>query len=209
MNKFNEGYASPIEHLAECFRRLPGVGRKSAYRMAFSIIGLPDEDVKDFQKALENVKKSIVRCNICCNLSGSETCPDCRDEKRKKNLICVVEHPKDVLAIQRVNEYDGVFHVLHGCISPIDGIGPDKLTINELTKRVYSLTNEFPAEKIEIVLATNPTVEGEATAMYVAKLIKPLGVKVTRLASGIPIGGDLEYTDNITIFRALEGRKEM
>lgn len=209
MNNFNEGYASPIERLAENFRRLPGVGKKSAYRMAFAVLGFSDEEIADFSDALFDAKRKITRCKICCNISDSEICPDCENEKRKKNLICVVEDPKDVIAIERVSEYDGVFHVLHGCISPLDGIGPEKLTINSLLSRINSLLCEFNSADIEAVLATNSTVEGEATAMYISKLIKPLGVKVTRLASGIPIGGDLEYTDNITISRALEGRREM
>ena len=209
MNNINDGYAAPIEHLAECFRKLPGVGRKSAYRMAFSVLGFSDDEIKDFQSAIGEVKQKIVRCKVCCNICDSEVCSDCQSPNRRKNLICVVERPKDVLAIQKVHEYDGVFHVLHGCISPLDGIGSDKLTINQLISRIYSISEDKTLSNTEIVLATNPTVEGEATAMYIAKLIKPLGVKVTRLASGIPIGGDLEYTDNVTISRALEGRKEI
>ena len=193
----------PLDNLIDQFAKIPGVGRKSAQRMAFYILNLPLDDARMFSESILNVKKQIIKCKICQNISETEECSICTNENRNKSTICVVQDPKDLLAFERIGEYKGLYHVLHGLISPMDGIAPDDLTIKELLSR---LTDDSVKE---VIMATNPTIEGEATAMYLAKLIKPLNIKVTRLAYGIPVGGNLEYADDLTLNRALEGRCEI
>lgn len=209
----NSSYIPSLENLASQFRKLPGIGKKSAYRLAYALIELSEKEVEDFAGAMISAKKGITKCSICRNISDSEVCPICADSKRNARQICVVEDPRDVAAIVKINEYSGVFHVLGGLISPLEGKTPDKLTIKELLARINSLYSKKDAsgkdEEIEVILATNPSVEGDATAMYISRLVKPLGVKVTRLAYGIPVGGDLEYADDVTLSRALSGRNEM
>lgn len=193
----------PLDNLIDQFAKIPGVGRKSAQRMAFYILNLPLDDARMFSESILNVKKQIIKCKICQNISETEECSICTNENRNKSTICVVQDPKDLLAFERIGEYNGLYHVLHGLISPMDGIAPDDLTIKELLSR---LTDDSVKE---VIMATNPTIEGEATAMYLAKLIKPINIKVTRLAYGIPVGGNLEYADDLTLNRALEGRCEI
>lgn len=204
-------FIPPLENLAAQFRKLPGVGRKSSYRLAFAVLDFSEKDAKEFSNAILAAKQKITRCKICQNISDSEICPICADRKRNARQICVVEDPRDVAAIAKLGEYEGVFHVLGGLISPLEGKTPDKLTIKELLTRVNDLLADTSAshEKPEVILATNPSVEGDATAMYLARLIHPLGAKVTRLAYGIPVGGDLEYADDVTLARALSGRNEI
>lgn len=201
-------YVPALENLADKFRSLPGVGRKSAYRMAFHVLSMSEKDVKAFADALVVAKASTRRCSVCCNICDSEVCSVCASPSRNKRQICVLEDPRDVAAIERINEYKGSFHVLHGIISPLNGVGPGDITVKELFDRIAALQKESD-EEIELILATNPNVEGEATAMYIARLAKPLGVKATRLAYGIPVGSALEYTDEFTLFKAIEGRREM
>lgn len=203
------GHIPPIDRLAAQFRRLPGVGRKSAYRMAFAVLDMSNDEVNEFSKALIDAKSNTVRCSICQNISDSGVCTICADSRRNKRQICVLEDPRDVAAMSQIRDYDGVFHVLHGVISPLDGVGPDNLTIKELLNRVNDLLNEDSTAPVELILATNPNVEGEATAIYIAKLAKSFGVKTTRLAYGIPVGADLEYADEMTLFKAIEGRREL
>lgn len=193
-------YVLPLQRLIEQFRKLPGVGNKSAVRMAFSVLNLPSEEIEEFAGALLAVRQSIHTCKICCNLTEGEICEVCADEDRQKNIICVVEQPKDVMAIDRIPAYRGQYHVLGGVLSPMNGIGPEQLHFHELLARVQG------GEVDEVIVATNPSVEGEATAMYLARLLAPLGIKVSRLAYGIPVGGELEYADEITLRHAIEGR---
>lgn len=202
-------YVPSLENLAEKFRNLPGIGRKSAYRIAFHVLNMSEKDVKAFADALITAKASARRCKICQNVCDSEVCAVCSDSQRNQRQICVLEDPRDVAAVERIHEYTGSFHVLHGIISPLNGIGPDDITVKELMERIATLQKQAPNEEIELILATNPTVEGDATAMYISRLAKPLGVKTTRLAYGIPVGGDLEYADEFTLFKAIEGRREM
>lgn len=209
MSETNLDYVPPLERLAENFRRLPGIGKKTAYRLAFFLLDQTDEAAAEFAEAILDAKRKMRRCTVCQNISDREICSHCTNERRNKKLICVVEDPRDVAAIERIHEYDGSFHVLHGVISPLDGIGPDKLTIKELLARINTLLADGSSGGIELIIATNPNVEGEATAMYIARLLKPLGVKVSRLAYGIPVGGDLEYADDVTLYRAIEGRREL
>ncbi len=190
-----------LEELVNQFRRMPGIGEKSAQRMAFHVLNMNPDDAKKFADAILSAHEKIHKCSICCNLTEDELCSVCRNEARDKSVICVVEDPRDVAAIERTREYDGTYHVLHGAISPIGGIGPNELSIKELLSRLDGVK--------EVIMATNPTVEGEATAMYISRLLKPLGVKVTRLAYGVPVGADLEYADEITLTRAMEGRREI
>ncbi len=192
--------AAPLERLIEQFEKLPGIGKKTAQRLAFFTLNMPEGEAELFADAIVQARQKIHQCSICQNLTDSEVCSVCAAQDRDKTTICVVEDPRDVLAFERTREYNGVYHVLHGVISPMDGIGPDQLRIKELLARVGS------GQVQEVIMATNPTVEGEATAMYVSRLLKPLEVKVTRLAYGIPVGGDLEYADEVTLSRALEGR---
>ena len=194
--------ALPLVILSEQFAKLPGIGMKTAQRLAYAVMSMSDEDARKFSDAILSVKKDVCYCKVCCNLTENDICPICDDLNRDKSLICVVESPKDVSAFERTNEYKRTYHVLHGLISPINGIGPDDIRIKELLSRVDGNTSE-------IIMATNPTVEGEATAMYTAKLLKPLGVRVTRLAFGIPVGGHLEFADEVTLFKALENRNDM
>ena len=204
------GFVAPLERLAEQFRKLPGIGKKSAYRMAYHVLDYTKEEAEAFAKAILDAKELIFRCRICQNISDRDVCPICADGSRKKNLICLVEDPRDVAAIERLHEFDGVYHVLGGVISPLDGKGPDALTISELLERIAALRAENGEDyPIEVIAATNPNVEGEATAMYISRLLKPQGVKVTRLAKGNPVGGDLQYADDVTLFKAIEGRVEM
>ena len=197
------GYIESLSVLSDHFARLQGVGRKSAMRMSFSVLDMTEEEVAEFAQALLDCKHKIHLCPICQNLTDEEVCAVCADPRRDTSLICVVEDAKAVLAMEKVREFRGVYHVLHGVISPVNGVTPDKLKLKELLARLGT------TEVREVIVATNPTVEGEATAMYIARLLKPFGVKVTRLAYGIPVGGDLEYADEVTLFRALEGRRDV
>lgn len=187
--------------LSEQFAKLPGIGMKTAQRLAYHVMSMPESDVQEFADAMVNARKSIHPCSVCQNFTDGSVCSICSDNMRDRTTICVVETPKDVSAFERSGEYNGLYHVLHGLISPINGIGPEQLKIKELLSRINGID--------EVIMATNPTVEGEATAMYIAKLLKPLGVKVTRLAFGLPVGGTLEYADDITLFKALENRNEL
>lgn len=198
-------HVAPLERLVEQFENLPGIGHKTAQRLAYYILSIPKEEAEKFAKTITEAHEKIHYCKICCNLTDQELCPVCRGEDRDHSVICVVEDPRDVFALERTNEYHALYHVLHGVISPLKGIGPDQLRIKELLARVSD-----PQKKVkEVIMATNPTVEGEATAMYISRLLKPLGIKVTRLAYGIPVGGDLEYADEVTLSRSMEGRNEI
>lgn len=191
----------PLANLIEQFERLPGIGHKSAQKLAFHILSMTDAEAKKFADTILTAHDKIHRCKTCCDLTDSEYCNICLDSQRDRSVICVVENSKDVLAIERTHEYSGLYHVLQGVISPMNGIGPDEITVKELLSRLSD-------DKIEeIIMATNPTVEGEATAMYISRLIKPMGIKVSRLAYGVPVGADLEYADEITLSRAIEGRQ--
>jgi len=192
-----------VTRLIEAFAQLPGIGPKTASRLTFYLLRRPAEQAEALADALRELKQKTLFCSTCFNITEQDPCPVCRDESRDRSIICVVEEPLDVLAIERTGEYRGLYHVLHGAISPVEGIGPDELRINELLARLK-------AEPVrEVLLATNPNLEGEATAMYLARLLEPLGVRVTRLARGLPVGGDLEYADSVTLGRALQGRREM
>ena len=193
----------PLTELIAQFERLPGIGRKTAQRLAYSILEQPPERAEKFAEALVNARRKIQVCSVCQGLTEMDGCAVCADTERDHSVICVVAEPKDVMAFERTREYNGTYHVLHGVISPLDGIGPEQLRIKELMARLSD------SSVTEIIMATNPTVEGEATASYLSRMIKPLGVKVTRLAYGIPVGGDLEYADEYTLARALEGRNEI
>ena len=195
--------AAPLARLIELFERLPGIGNKSAQKLAFHILNMNDAQIKYFTDTITNAHEKIHRCEVCCDLTDSDRCYICNDDKRDNSVICVVENTKDVMAFERTREYNGLYHVLHGAISPMNNIGPDDFTVKHLISRLND-------ENIkEIIMATNPTVEGEATAMYISRLIKPLGIKVTRLAYGVPVGADLEYADEVTLTRAIEGRSEI
>ena len=196
-------FAPSVEHLIDEFARLPGVGRKSAQRLAFYILNQPQETAQQLADAILEAKKSVFTCSICQNLTDSEICPICANPTRDHSVICVVTDPRDVLAFERTREFNGVYHVLHGTISPLNHVGPDDIRIRELLQRVAD--NDIR----EVIIATNPDTEGEATAMYLSRLLRPFGVTVTRLAYGIPVGGNLEYIDEVTLMRALEGRKEI
>ena len=199
-----EFFAPPVEALIEQFARLPGIGPKTAQRLAFHILDRPREEAEEFARALTQAKESVFTCRICQNLTDGEVCAICRDQSRDHRVICVVADPRDVVSFERTREYHGVYHVLHGTISPLNQIGPDDIKIRELLQRVGG-----EEEVEEIILATNPDTEGEATAMYLARLLKPFPVRVTRLAYGIPVGSHLEYIDEVTLLRALDGRKEL
>ncbi len=194
---------APLDRLVEQFERLPGIGKKTARRLAYYVITRPDGMAVKFSDALLDAKAKIKYCSVCQNLTDGEVCSLCADTTRDRSVICVVEDAQDVMAFERTREYRGLYHVLHGAISPLDGIGPDQLKMRELMARLSDGTVG------EIIVATNPTVEGEATASYISRLVKSMGIKVTRLAYGIPVGGDLEYADEVTLSRALEGRKEL
>ena len=197
-------YSPSIEKLIEAFERLPSIGNKTAARLAFYMLDRPENEVKEFTDAILNAKKNLKYCSKCFNISDTDPCNICANPKRNHASICVVEDVKDVIAMERTHEFKGVYHVLHGSISPMNGVGPEDIKIKELLNRIAD------KEKIEeIIIATNPRVEGEATAMYLSKLIKPFGIKVTRIAHGVPVGGDIEYADEITLTKALEGRREI
>ena len=196
-------HVPPLDKLVEQFEQLPGIGSKTAQRLAYFVLNLPKEKEKEYDDAIVSAHEKILYCKVCCNLTDGELCPICRIEARDRSVICVVEDPRDVFAFERTHEFKATYHVLHGAISPLSGIGPEQLCIKELLARVQDGTVQ------EVIMATNPTVEGEATAMYLSRLLKPLGIKVTRLAYGIPVGGDLEYADEVTLSRAIEGRREM
>ncbi len=196
-------HVAPLARLVEQFESLPGIGHKSAQRLAYHVLGMPKEKAEQFAASILEARNTIHYCKVCCNLTDQELCPVCRNTERDRSIICVVEDPRDVFALERTNEFHATYHVLHGAISPLAGIGPDQLCIKELLDRVKD------RQVTEVIMATNPTVEGEATAMYISRLLKPLGIKVTRLAYGIPVGGDLEYADEVTLSRALEGRSEL
>lgn len=194
---------TPLAKLIEQFERLPGIGKKTAQRLAYFVLQLPDSEAKEFSDAILEAHEKIKYCKICKNLTDEDVCNVCSSNARDKSIICVVEDPRDVVALERTGDFSASYHVLHGAISPLNGVGPDQLYIKELLSRI----DAGPVQ--EVIMATNPTVEGEATAMYISKLLKPLGVKVTRLAYGIPVGGDLEYADEVTLSRALIGRSEI
>lgn len=196
-------YAKPLARLVGTLEKLPGIGPKSAQRLAFHILRASDEEARELIEAVQEVREKITECSICFNFADREVCEICASEKRDKSIICVVAEPRDVIAMEKTNEYRGSYHVLQGLISPMDGIGPEMLKIRELQKRIAEDGVK------EIILATNPTIEGDTTAMYLAGLLKPLGVKVTRLAHGMPVGGDMDYADQATLIRALEWRREI
>lgn len=198
-----KNYAKPLEKLIKELGKLPGIGGKSAQRLAFHILSLDEKSVDELADSIREAKAKMRYCPVCGNLTDREPCEICADETRDRNIICVVESPKDVFAMERIREYKGLYHVLHGAISPIDGIGPDDINLKSLIVRLQQ------GDAKEVILATNPTIEGEATAMYIARLIKPAGIKATRIAHGIPVGGDLEYTDEVTLLKAVEGRREL
>lgn len=195
-------YGDPITRLIEQFASLPGIGGKSAQRLAFHIINMPKEKVYELSRCITDAKDNVKYCSVCGNLTDDDPCVICSNEKRDKTTIMVVEDPRDMAAYEKTREFTGLYHILHGAISPMAGIGPSDIKIAELLERIKN------QDVSEIILATNPNVEGEATAMYISRLIKPLGIKVTRIANGVPVGGDLEYVDEITLSRALEGRRE-
>ena len=198
------GYnAAPLERLIEEFAKLPGIGRKGATRLAYQVLSMEKEDALRFARAIEEAHTKIHRCKVCQNFTEDEVCPICQDERRDRSTICVVETPRDVTAFERTREYKGLYHVLHGLISPMDGVGAEQLCIKELLARLQN------GDVKEIIMATNPKVEGEATAMYVARLVKPLGVRATRLAYGLPVGSNLEYADEVTLGRSLANRGEL
>lgn len=196
-------YSPSIEKLIQSFEKLPSIGNKTAARLAFYILNASEEETNEFVSSIINAKKNLKYCSKCYNISDTDPCQICGNPKRDQSEICVVEDVRDIIAMEKTHEFKGVYHVLHGSISPMNGIGPDDIKIKELLARLMD------GQVKEVILATNPRVEGEATAMYLSKLIKPLGIKVTRIAHGIPVGGDLEYTDEITLTKALEGRREL
>lgn len=196
-------FPAALERLTEEFAKLPGIGNKTAQRLAFYVLSLPEEEAQAFADAITEAKKTVRTCPVCQNLTDSELCAICDDERRDHGTICVVAEPRDVIAMERAREYNGVYHVLHGVISPLNHMGPDDIRIRELLARVAQ------GGVNEIIMATNPDTEGEATAMYISRLLRPMEVKVTRLAYGIPVGSQLEYADEVTLLRALEGRREI
>lgn len=196
-------YAAPVAKLIEEFEKLPGIGHKTAQRLAFHVLNLPQEKADNLANAIREAKAKIRYCSICSNLTDTDPCGICRSTSRDASVICVVEDPRDVVAMEKIREFKGLYHVLHGAISPMEGIGPEDIKIKELLARLKDGSVK------EVILATNPNIEGEATAMYISKLLKPLGIKATRIAHGIPVGGDLEYADEVTLAKALEGRREI
>ncbi|MCA0989650.1 recombination mediator RecR [Guptibacillus algicola] len=196
-------YPEPISKLIDSFMKLPGIGPKTAVRLAFFVLEMKDDDVLDFGKALVNAKRQLTYCSVCNHITDTDPCRICSDSHRDETVICVVQDAKDVIAVEKMKDYTGLYHVLHGAISPVDGIGPEDIKVPELLKRLQD-------DKVtEIILATDPTIEGEATAMYIARLVKPTGIRITRIAHGLPVGGDLEYADEVTLSKALEGRREL
>ncbi|GAJ97160.1 recombination mediator RecR [Geomicrobium sp. JCM 19055] len=196
-------YPAPISKLIEGFMKLPGIGPKTASRLAFHVLNMKEDDVLEFAKALVNAKRDLTHCSVCYYITDKDPCLICDDSQRDRSVICVVEDSKDVMALEKMQEYRGQYHVLHGAISPMDGIGPEDIRMSELIKRLQDDTIK------EVMVATNPSIEGEATAMYLSRMIKPTGIRVTRLAHGLPVGGDLEYADEVTLSRAVEGRREL
>ena len=196
-------HAKPIDHLIEALTKLPGIGRKTASRLTFHILRKSPSEAQELARAILDVKEKIHLCSVCFNLTDEDPCRICQDERRNKEILCIVEGPNDLIAIENTGEFSGRYHVLHGTISPLEGVGPDDIKIRELMERLQR------EEVGEVILATNPTVEGGATALYLTELIKPLGVKVTRIAYGIPMGGEIEYSDGMTLSKALEGRREI
>ncbi len=196
-------YPEPISKLIDSFMKLPGIGPKTAARLAFFVLGMKEDTVLDFAKALVDAKRNLSFCTICGHITDTDPCRICQDKQRDDTIICVVQDPKDVIALEKMRDYHGLYHVLHGAISPMDGIGPEDINVPPLLKRLQN-------ERVqELILATNPTIEGEATAMYISRLVKPSGIRTTRIAHGLPIGGDLEYADEVTLSKALEGRREL
>jgi len=196
-------YPEPISKLIDSFMKLPGIGPKTAVRLAFFVLDMEDDDVVDFAKALVRAKRELNYCEICGHITDQKICHICQDPNRDETVICVVEDSRDVIAMEKMREYNGKYHVLHGSISPVDGLGPEDINIASLIKRLKDSNVE------EIILATNPNVEGEAAAMYISRLVKPSGIKTTRIAHGLPVGGDLEYADEVTLAKSLEGRREL
>ena len=196
-------YSPSIEKLIESFEKLPSIGHKTAIRLAYHMLDMSDDEIKEFTSSITDAKQKLKYCSICFNISDTDPCQICSDTKRDQSTICVVEDVRDIMAMERTHEYKGVYHVLHGTISPLNGIGPDEIKIKELLNRIRD--NEIK----EVIIATNPRVEGEATSIYLSKLLKAFNIKVTRIAHGIPVGGDLEYTDEITLMKAMEGRREI
>lgn len=196
-------YPEPIARLIDSFMKLPGIGPKTAGRLAFFVLSMKEDTVLDFAKALVDAKRNLRFCSVCGHITDVDPCHICQDQSRNRSLICVVQDPKDVIAMEKMRDYNGLYHVLHGAISPMDGIGPEDINVPDLLKRLQD------EEVEELILATNPTIEGEATAMYISRLVKPSGIKTTRIAHGLPVGGDLEYADEVTLSKALEGRREL
>ena len=196
-------YAAPVAKLIEELSKLPGVGQKTAQRLAFHILDAPSQQAENLARSIVFARRNIKHCSVCCNMTDTDPCRICCNERRDKSVICVMENPRDVVAMEKTREYKGLYHVLHGAISPMEDIGPEDIRIKELLLRLQDDTVK------EVILATNPTIEGEATAMYISRLIKPLGIKTTRIAHGIPVGGDLEYADEVTLVKAMEGRREL
>ena len=196
-------YAKPLNRLIAELSKLPGIGGKTAQRLAFHILSLSEEEAEGLAQSITEAKKQMKYCSVCGNLTDTDPCSICSDTARDKSTICVVESPRDVFAMERVREFNGLYHVLNGAISPMDGIGPEDINLRSLIVRLQT------EDVKEIILATNPNIEGEATAMYIAKLVKPSGIKVTRIAHGLPVGGDLEYADEVTLSKAMEGRREL
>lgn len=196
-------YPKPLAKLINELSKLPGIGGKTAQRLAFHILSMTDVEAKNLAEAITEAKAEMKYCSVCGNLTDTDPCAICSDKSRRQDVICVVESPRDVMAMERIREFDGLYHVLHGAISPMDGIGPEDINLKSLIVRLQN------SDVKEIILATNPNIEGEATAMYIARLIKPSGIKVSRIANGIPVGGDLEYADEVTLLKAMEGRREL
>ncbi|ECB9469279.1 recombination protein RecR [Listeria monocytogenes] len=196
-------YPEPITKLIDSFMKLPGIGPKSAARLAFYVLDMKEDDVLDFAKALVDAKRNLSFCSVCGHITDKDPCYICSDTSRDRSVLCVVQESKDVIAMEKMRDFHGLYHVLHGTISPMDGIGPEDINIPDLLKRLQDDTIE------EVILATNPNVEGEATAMYISRLLRPSGIKVTRIAHGLPVGGDLEYADEVTLSKAMEGRREV
>ena len=196
-------YPKPLNRLVAELSKLPGIGGKTAQRLAFHILSMEDSEAEKLAESITYAKRNLHYCSVCGNLTDRDPCTICSDPKRRQDIICVVESPKDVMAMEKIREFDGLYHVLHGAISPMDGIGPDEINLKSLIIRLQQ------SDVKELILATNPNIEGEATAMYIARLIKPAGIKVSKIASGIPVGGDLEYADEVTLLKAVEGRREI
>jgi len=196
-------YPEPISKLIDSFTKLPGIGPKTAVRLAFFVLEMEDDDVVEFAKALVSAKRELSHCSVCGHITDSDVCSICKDPHRNGSILCIVEDPRDVIAMEKMREFNGKYHVLHGSISPMDGIGPEDINVPSLIKRLKD------EDVSEIILATNPNVEGEATAMYISRLVKPSGIRTTRIAHGLPVGGDLEYADEVTLAKSLEGRREL